>query len=506
MRIALIAAEAHPFSKTGGLADVAGALFREYTGMGHESFLFVPLYRCTRQGFEGAIEDTGVEIQVPLASEMRRCRLFTLKSAVEGPHGQHPSADRSGKVYFIAEDGFFDRDELYGTAAGEYSDNDRRFAFFSRAALEACRHLGLNLDVIHCNDWHTGLIPLYLKSLYRAEPAFGRTRSLFTIHNLAYQGIFGAPSLAVTGLGREFFSPEGIEFFGKVNFLKAGIVGADVITTVSRTYAGEILTKDFGFGLDGLLRKRAERLHGVLNGLDLCEWDPREDRCLPAAYSADDLRGKKVCKKELIRKSDLKATVSSPLISFVGRLAHQKGIELIAEAIPELVQGGARFVIIGKGDETLQALVRSLGERYPGTLYAVVGFDEPLARLAYAGSDIFLMPSLYEPCGLGQMIAMRYGTAPVGRRTGGLADTILDCGTEPEKLFCSRFAGDVDVTGFLFDDYSVSSFSREVKRALCCYDHQDIWRKVIRNGMIRDFSWARAARQYEALYLDLMKT
>jgi starch synthase len=275
---------------------------------------------------------------------------------------------------------------------------------------------------------------------------------------------------------------------------------------VSRTYASEIMTRELGCGLDGLLRKKADRLHGVLNGIDYHDWDPAADRFLPAAYSADDLTGKKVCKKDLIGKGGLKASIAAPLISFVGRLAHQKGIELIAEAIPELVQEGARFVIIGKGDETLQALVRSLRERFPGVVYAGVGFDEPLARLAYAGSDIFLMPSLYEPCGLGQMIAMRYGAVPVGRRTGGLADTIADCGTEPEKLFCRRFSENSDVTGFLFDEYSLASFTREVKRALCCYDHRDIWRKVIRNGMTRDFSWGQSARQYEALYLELVRS
>jgi starch synthase len=347
---------------------------------------------------------------------------------------------------------------------------------------------------------------VYLKSLHSKEPVFGRTKSLFTIHNLAYQGVFPSESLALTGLGREFFTPEGLEFYGSINFLKAGIVGADAITTVSRTYAREILTRELGCGLDGLLRKRADRLHGVLNGVDYHEWDPATDRCLPAGYSADDMAGKKVCKKDLIGKAGLKANVAAPLISFVGRLAHQKGIELIAQAIPELVQQGARFVIVGKGDEALQDLVHSLGERFPGAVYAGVGFDEPLARLAYAGSDMFLMPSQYEPCGLGQMIAMRYGAVPIGRRTGGLADTIADAGTEPEKLFCRRFSGDSVVTGFLFDDYSLPSFGHEVKRALCCYDHQDIWRKVVLNGMTRDFSWARSARQYEALYAELVGT
>ncbi|HKN19242.1 MAG TPA: glycogen/starch synthase [Dissulfurispiraceae bacterium] len=478
MRIAVVTSEAIPFSKTGGLADVAGTLFKEYLAMKHEARLFVPFYKRTAEQFSGLISDSRIEIDIPMGHAARSCKIFT-----------GIMRDQAPNIYFIGNEDFFFRDELYGTSAGDYPDNDQRFVFFSKSVLEICKKLDLQIDIMHCNDWQTGLIPLYMKTLYRQVPIFKKTASVFTIHNLGYQGLFPPHTLEVTGLGASMFNPEGIEFFGKVNFLKAGIIGADRITTVSKTYAEEIRSHEYGFGLEGLLTKRSSVISGILNGIDYTEWDPLNDAFLADNYDRSDLSGKQACKKQLINKTSLKRTGPGPLICFIGRLSSQKGIDLLADAIPYILGQGANMVVIGKGDGSYQAMLQAVSRRFSDSFFFCREFDESLAHLAYAGSDVFLMPSRYEPCGLGQMIAMRYGTLPVARKTGGLSDTIED-----------------GKTGFLFGEYSLTAFINAVRRAVKAFDDKKAWRKMISNAMEKDFSWGKSAQAYIEIYQNALKT
>lgn len=500
MKIAIAASEAVPFSKTGGLADVAGALYKEYAAMGHDVFLFVPFYKKTGIWFKPDIYDTGVELDIPLGKAVRKCKILTFKNdtaamragetdaAPEDKSWSGKSRGGQSRVFFIGNNDFFGRDELYGTSRGDYPDNDQRFAFFCKSVIEICRKLDFDIDIMHCNDWQTGLIPLYLKTLYKNVVPLDKTASVMTIHNLGYQGLFMPKAMETTGLGMSLFTPEGIEFYGKVNFLKAGIIGADIITTVSKTYAKEILSPEYGFGLDGVLRKRADSVIGILNGIDYEEWDPAEDAFLPARYTGADLKGKEICKRELIKKCGLKEDIKAPVICFIGRLSAQKGIDLFAGVIPGLMETGANVVIIGKGDEHYHARLDSMKNRFGKNFFFYAGFDERFAHIAYSGADIFMMPSRYEPCGLGQMIAMRYGAIPVARSTGGIADTVSDC-----------------ENGFLFYGYSADALADSVKRALNAYANKKAWRRIMKKAMSRDFSWRKSAAAYFKNYEHLLK-
>lgn len=470
MRVAIITPEAIPYSKTGGLADVTGTLFREYKRLGIDVYLFLPLYKRTYTEFKNQIKRIG-EFSVPIGEIFKDCTIHALED----------------NVYFLGNDDFFGRDELYGTSLGDYPDNDSRFIFFCKGVLEICKMLNLDFDIVHCNDWQTALIPLYLKTIYKGDSFFSKTRSVLTIHNLGYQGIFPPDSLKKAGLGWELFHMEGIEFYGKINFLKAGIISADIITTVSMTYAQEILTPEFGFGLDGVLRKRQKALVGILNGLDYDEWDPSKDRFLPYRYSSENLSGKYECKEVLLKRCDLNKDLKKPVFSFVGRLSDQKGIDLLVSAIPFILDKGANIIIVGKGEEKYRSLIEKEEKRFGDRLFFFSDFDESLAHIVYAGSDIFLMPSKYEPCGLGQMIAMRYGTIPVAKKTGGLADTIED-----------------GITGFLFDEYSVESFTGKIKEAIECYYDKEKWHELKKNAMNKDFSWDRSAKKYMEIYKELI--
>ena len=473
MKILIATPEATPYVKTGGLADVAGALLKEYTRMNHQPSLVLPLYRKIREHFH--LTDTGHRVIIPIGDQRMTGRIFS--------HGPF--------AYFLECDEFFDREDLYGTPDGDYPDNAARFIFFARAVLEACIALGLEPDVIHCNDWQTGLLPLYLRTLYHND-LFSRTATLITIHNLGYQGLFDASSLPLTGLPAEWFNPEGIEFYGKVNFLKAGLVASDAITTVSTTYAKEILTPEYGYGLDGFLKTRASAVHGIINGIDTEEWDPLRDIFIPGTYGASDLSGKTACKGELMRECSLSArNKNSPLLSFVGRLSAQKGLDIFIEAADDMMAAGVNVIILGKGDEEIQNSILGLARKHKGKVFVKIGYDEAFAHRVYAGSDLFLMPSRYEPCGLGQLIAMRYGTIPVARKTGGLNDTITDY----DYL---RGTG----TGFLFDDYRASALKECLGRALCAYMDTHRWKKIVSAAMAQDFSWGRSAREYLALYTD----
>ncbi|MDA8077468.1 MAG: glycogen synthase GlgA [Nitrospiraceae bacterium] len=474
MRILIATPEAAPYVKTGGLADVAGSLLRELRGRGIEASLILPLYREIREHFR--LFEAG--------------KTITLAMGDAALGGSIRTSDESScpEAYFIECDGLFDRPELYGTPAGDYPDNAVRFAFFARGILETCIAMGLAPDVIHCNDWQTGLLPLYLKAFYRKSPLLRSTAVLFTIHNMGYQGIFPKSDLAQTGIGADFFHPDGVEFYGKINYMKAGLEYADLLSTVSETYAREILEKENGFGLEGVLRQRRDDICGILNGVDYTVWDPSGDTSLPAAYSAENRKGKAVCKKLLLKATGLNGT-DRPLFGMVNRFSSQKGIDLFAAALDGLLAMDIRIVVLGKGDEYYQDMLREAVERSCGRVFLRTGFDETFAHLVYAGCDFLLMPSRYEPCGLGQLIAMRYGAIPVARHTGGLADTIRDYARSPSKA-----------TGFLFFEYTPEALTEAVGTALEVYGDARKFGRIVSNAMREDFSWSLSAGRYIALY------
>jgi starch synthase len=475
MKILLASSETEPFIKTGGLADVVGALSKEYLNTNETVYSILPLYRKIKEG-KTVLRDTRITIEVPLGSARMEGRIFAGGNA----------------TYFIACDKFYDRPELYGTPDGDYPDNASRFIFFSRGILEACKALKFKPDIIHCNDWQTGLVPLYLKTLYSTDTFFKKTATLLTIHNLGYQGLFPSSQMPLTGLSRKLFTPRGIEFYGQMNFLKAGIISADILNTVSHTYAKEILTQEFGFGLEGVLRDRVRDLYSVLNGINPEAWGPLKDALIPAHYSSEDLSGKASCKNELMNSlfGHLHAeSKRAPLIGMVGRLSTQKGLNLIIQSIGELVSSGIKLAILGKGEDMYHKTLLKMARMYKGTVSVTIGFEEARAHQIYAGSDFFLMPSRYEPCGLGQLIAMRYGCVPIARKTGGLSDTIHDY--EP---LTSRG------TGFLFSDYTPSAMHDAVKRALCVYTDSEKMHTMIKNCMKADFTWMNSAKKYIELY------
>jgi starch synthase len=479
LRVLLVASEVAPFAKTGGLADVAGALPKALAGLGHDVRVMMPKYR----GAEAHATDTRIvvpSIRVPLGDRMAEGALIE----AHGPTGV--------PVYLLEHEHYYNRDGLYGTADGDYWDNCERFVFFCRAALEALARLdaarpGLRWQpqVIHANDWQTGLLPVYVRTLYRDHPLLGNLATVFTIHNLAYQGVFWHYDMPMTGLGWDLFTPAGIEFYGKLNFLKGGLVFSDLLTTVSRTYAREIRTAAFGSGLEGL--------HGVVNGIDYEIWNPQKDPALAHPYSADDPEPKAICRETLRRELGLE-DAAGPVLGVVTRLAEQKGMDLVLEALPGMLAEGCQLVVLGSGDARLEDAFRAAAAAHPGQVAVRLGYDDDLARRIYAGTDAFLMPSRYEPCGLGQLIALRYGGAPVVRRTGGLADTVTEF--DP-----ARRTG----TGFIFDPFTAEALLATVRRAASTYRQPSVWKALVRNAMAEDFSWDASAREYVTLYRKALK-
>lgn len=479
MKILFAASEAAPFAKTGGLADVAGSLPPAIASLGHDVRMVMPYYRqASRQNLPLKHIATFL---VPLGTWQERCDVLEGKTA------------HNVVVYFIKKDIYFDRPELYGTARADYSDNAERFIFFSLAVLELCRALSYQPDIIHCNDWQTGLIPLYLKTRPRGTETLHRTRTVFTVHNLGYQGLFWHWDMRLTGLDWDVFTPEGIEFWGKLNFLKAGLVFSDVVTTVSKTYSREIQTPEYGYGLEGVLMKRSKDLHGIVNGIDYRTWDPADDHAIPKTYSAARLGGKTACKKAL--QTLVNVTVSDdPIIGMVTRLVDQKGLDILTEALPEIMSLGARLLILGTGDEKYQNILSDAAELYRDQVRVLLRYDDRLAKNMYAGCDLFLMPSQYEPCGLGQMMAQRYGTVPVVRKTGGLADTVSNYNPKTGQG-----------TGFVFEEYSASALVGCLRRALEVYSNKVVWKRLVQQGMKMDFSWERSAKEYVAVYRKAMR-
>jgi starch synthase len=477
MKILMVASEAVPFSKTGGLADVAGALPHALHALGHEVGVVLPLYHMTRLDHP----DT----------------LFPALTVPLGPQTCFPAVQtvvhKGVRFYFVSYPVFFDRAALYGTPSGDYPDNAERFALFSRAALEIAQ-LHFHPDILHCHDWQSALVPVLLRSLYGRSPALGRAAVLFTIHNLGYQGLFARDVLRHVGLPESLFTIDGLEFYGKVNLLKGGLVFSDAISTVSRGYAREIQTEEYGFGLDGLLRHRSLVLSGILNGVDYSHWNPATDRHIAARYSPHDLRGKRACKRDLLAAFGLpEANLDRPLLGIVSRLSAQKGADLIGDVAQELMALDLYLVVLGSGDALYEDLFRTLAARHPDKVAVRIAYDDALAHKIEAGSDIFLMPSHYEPCGLNQIYSLKYGTVPVVRATGGLDDTV-------QQFDPATGAG----TGFKFHDYSGQALLGALRPALETYRDTPRWRELMLRGMAQDYSWDASAAQYLRLYEGLL--
>ncbi len=482
LKVLLVASEAVPFAKTGGLADVVGSLPGALMKSGCEVAVVLPKYKSiSPEKFKLKLEVKGMNVPMgmgDMTADILSTRL-----------GSTP-----GTAYFIQNERYFDREGFYGTAEGDYHDNAERFAFFSRALFEMLKAIRWYPDILHLNDWQTGLAAVYLKTIYKSDPHFASTRSLFTIHNMAYQGLFPKYVLPMTGIGWEEFQHEKLEFYDQINFLKAGLVYADALSTVSENYAEEIQTEEFGHGLQGVLGTRASSIHGILNGIDYDEWNPATDKEIPAQYTLKNHEKKEVSKKKLTEELELPFKPDVPLVGLVSRLVDQKGLDLIAEVIESFLELDVQFVVLGTGELRYHTLFDSLRHRFPSKFAAVLKFDSRLAKLIYAGSDMFLMPSRFEPCGLGQMIAMKYGTIPIVRKTGGLADTVENLSLEGKKG-----------TGFVFEQYRANELLFVIRRAVEAFHQPKLWKELVQRAMKQDFSWDVSAGKYKDLYNKMLK-
>jgi starch synthase len=472
MRILFVASEGLPFSKTGGLADVVEALPKALVAQGHQVAVVLPRYR-------GSKADTPIipSLTIPLGNRLRFPAIAdgTLLDGV--------------RYFFVDDPAYFDRDSLYGTAAGDYPDNAERYSEFCRAAIELSKH-AWPTDVFHCHDWQTGLLPVLLRTVYGDDPVVRDLPVVFTIHNIGYQGQFRRDVLTRAGIPDTLFNPGALEFFGNVNLLKGGLVYSDYVTTVSRRYAQEIQTPEFGYGLDGVVRSRADRIVGILNGVDYTAWNPAKDSLIAAKYSAKDLSGKQLCKQDLLQLYGLSTdNPHRPLMGIVSRFADQKGFDMIADRAHEILREDVMLVVLGTGDRRYEDLFRALASAYPGRVGFKFAYDNVVAHKVEAGSDIFLMPSRYEPSGLNQMYSLKYGTVPVVRATGGLDDSI-------ENFDLEHGTG----TGFKFSEYSGTAFLYAVRQALHHYSDERIWKRIQLNGMGKDFSWKTPAAEYAKLY------
>jgi len=475
MKIAIASPEVFPFAKTGGLADVAGALPKALSKIGMDVAVVMPLYKMVdRHRFN--LVNTHKKASAPIDGRAVEAAIF--EADLPGAEGV--------KTYFVDVPAYYNRDHLYQTPKGDDPDNAERFIYLSKIIPEVLKAVDFRPDVVHVNDWQTGLTPLYLKTLYRDDPFFNGTATLFTVHNLGYQGVFWAYDMHFTGLGWEYFTPEGLEFYGKMNIMKGGLVYSDLINTVSRTYSKDIQTPEFGHGLDGVLRMRGGDLHGIVNGIDSEEWDPATDRHIYVSYGPGEYKGKQENKKELQRALGL-APGTKPLFGLISRLADQKGLDILSGAMEEMLRTGAQFAILGTGDEKYHKLLSGLAKKRPKQVSVTLGFDAKLANRIYAGSDMFLMPSRYEPCGLGQLISFRYGTVPLVRKTGGLADTV--------KNFRNGKGN-----GFVFAEYSSKALMKAFNAALDAYSDKKGWRELVGRVMEEDNSWTRSAKEYVKLY------
>lgn len=462
LKVLFVSSEVAPFSKTGGMADVAGSL---------------PV----------ALHKAGLDVRV--ATPRYKSVINFCETKVNDIFGSEARLNDGVPVYFIENDGYFMRDNLYGNKKGDYPDNLDRFAFFSRRTLELLKEIDFRPDIIHCNDWQTALIPVYLKEAFGADPFYSGIKTVLTIHNIAYQGLFPKTEFHKTGLSWDYFTMHRLEFYDMVNLLKGGLVFADAITTVSPTYAGEIQTPEFGYGLNSLLSERKSSLFGIINGIDYGQWDPSKDKELRYHFSLSKIEGKYKDKSALKKKSGLGQDSNVPLVGVISRLADQKGLDLISKIIHPLLGMDVQFILLGTGEERYHRLFEDIRKKFPGKASINLRFDALLAKEIYAGADMFLMPSRYEPCGLGQIISLRYGTIPVARNTGGLADTIVEY--DP---------GTTRGNGFVFERYDAGELFAAVKRAVDIYRQRGLWKKLVANAMRCDFSWDSSAKKYIELY------
>jgi starch synthase len=474
MHIAFVASECVPFSKTGGLADVVGALPHALAAAGHQISVFLPRYRQTKLADPKTVVRS---VTIPFDDRYRFCSVVT-------------DANEPGiTYYFIEYPPYFDRDALYGTSAGDYTDNAERFALFCRAVLEASKVLGVP-DIFHCHDWQSAMVPVLLRTQYLEDPAFAQVATVFTIHNIGYQGLFSPDTLPLLTLPWDLFTIVKMEFFGQVNFLKGALVYSNFVTTVSKKYSQEIQTSEFGFGLEGVLRDRSATVAGIVNGVDYEEWSPQTDKFIAEKYSPQDLSAKVKDKLDLLSAFGLAGANSKlPVIGIVSRFAGQKGFDLIGQIADRLVREDLTLVVLGSGDKLYEEMFLRLNRQFPQKIAVKVAYDNALAHKVEAGSDMFLMPSRYEPCGLNQIYSLKYGTVPIVRATGGLDDTI-----EPWNPRTGKG------TGFKFNDYNGEVLLLTIKEALHAYRDQSSWQTLMRNGMAKDFSWSTSAKEYVRVY------
>ncbi len=477
MKVALTVSECVPFAKTGGLADVAGALVKVLKKRRIDVCVIMPKYK--------KIDDKKFKIKpllqnlvIPVDGRLVTASVWTTK------------LDRTVPVYFVKNQNYFDRDELYRTSQNDYPDNAERFIFFSRACLETLKAIGFQPDIIHAHDWQTGLIPAYLKTLYLTDNFFYKTATVYTIHNIAFQGLYPRDVLDLAGFSWYDFIPDKLEYYGQINFMKAGIVYANKINTVSETYAQQIQTSnEYGRGMEGILKSRTEDLEGIVNGIDTTEWDPSKDKYIAKNYSAKDMKNKIICKTLLCEELGWSQDLTIPVIGMVSRLDPLKGFDLIAQNVHTLMQKTLRLVILGRGDQVYESALTKIVEQFSDKIALRLEFNDPLAHKIYAGADMFLMPSYIEPCGLAQMIAMHYGTIPVVYHTGGLADTVENFDETTKKG-----------NGIVFDEYNGIIFVDTLTRTLNLFNDPEKWSKIIHNAITSNFSWDKSATKYINLY------
>lgn len=479
MKIVFVSPEVVPFAKTGGLGDVSGALPAALAQLKCKVSVIMPFYKQVRKnGFSPRL--MAEKVSLPWANRDVHFNLLHC---------------REGKVdfYFVDKKKFYDRDELYGTPQGDYDDNALRFGFFARAVLASVKHIGIP-DILHCNDWQSALVPLCLKLFFKDDPKTAEIKTLFTIHNMAYQGLFERDVMPLLGLPDELFHMDKLEFYGKINFMKAGIIYSDALSTVSVGYRREILTEEFGCGLDGLISLRQNDFYGILNGADYNVWNPKTDKFIYKNYSSANLKPKLECKEDLLRQFKVKFDRNKPLIGMITRLAEQKGLDLVAATIEDILRVGANFICLGTGDEKYNNLFRDIARKHKNRVGIMVGFDNALAHKIEAGSDMFLMPSRYEPCGLNQMYSLKYATIPIVRATGGLDDTIQEFNPQTKKG-----------NGFKFKEVTKKDLLAAIRRAIRTFKDKESWGAIQKNALKCDFSWETSAKKYIKLYNKILK-
>jgi starch synthase len=487
LNVLLLSSEVEPFAKTGGLADVSSSLPKAIKSLNQEIRIMMPRYGSINER-ERQLHELARLKDIPVPLGGKHLQASVKSSFLTNSHSRI-------QVYFLENPTLYARPGLYVSpdTKRDYPDNDDRFFFFNRATLEILKRLGWKPDIIHCNDWQTGLVPVYLKTLYRDDPFYAGTRTIFTIHNMAYQGVFPTSSFEKTGLPPDVLGEEGIQRDGCLNLLKAGLVYADALTTVSEKYAEEIQsTQELGCGLQDVVQRRGRDLTGILNGVDSTEWNPATDHIIPHRYDFKTIDLKVENKKALLAQVGLPFSESVPIIGMVSRLAEQKGFDIIMDAFEGLIQLPLQIILLGVGEKRYHDFFESAATRFPGKVATVLGFNLDLAHLIEAGSDMFLMASRYEPCGLNQMYSLKYGTVPVVRATGGLDDTVEDFNPTTRTG-----------NGFKFVEYNGESMLTAVRRAVDTFGDKTLWKRIIKNGMQKDFSWEVSARKYLQLYRKL---